>query len=66
MVFPRVLLLVELEEWHKPAVCQRQRQTKFEAMAYSRHTPRRRGIQYAAAAVVDRDGSVYWIIRFRG
>ena len=30
--FPRFLfLLVGLEEWHKPAICQRQRQTKFEA-----------------------------------
>ena len=30
--FPRVLLLlVGLGGWHKPAICQRQRQTKFEA-----------------------------------
>jgi len=59
-----LFLLVGLEEWHKPAFLQRQRQTKFEAIAHSRHTPRRRGVQYAAAAVVDRDAGVYWIIRW--
>jgi hypothetical protein len=35
-------------------------------MAHIRHTPRRRGDQYAAAAVGDRDAGVYWIIRLRG
>ena len=31
-----------------------------------RHTPRRRGIQYAAAAVIDRDVPAYWIVCLRG
>ena len=37
--FPRFLfLLVGLEGWHKPATCQRQRQTKFEARLRIRRT----------------------------
>jgi hypothetical protein len=34
--------------------------------AYPCHTPRRRGIQYAAALRFNRDASEYWIIRLRG
>jgi hypothetical protein len=31
-----------------------------------RHTPRMRGIQYAAASRFDTDASEYWITRFPG
>jgi hypothetical protein len=61
-----LFLLVGLGEWLKPATCQRQRQTKFEAAAHGRHNPRRRGIQYAVTVVVGRNAGVYWIIRLRG
>ena len=30
------------------------------------HTPRKRGIQYSAARLLDREAAGYWIIRFRG
>jgi hypothetical protein len=35
-----------------------------QSLKQCRHTPRMRGIQYAAAAVVDGGIGVYWIIRW--
>jgi hypothetical protein len=63
MAFPLLVLAAWLDGWHNPGTRQRQRQTKFEALAV---IPRMRGIQYAAAAVVDGGVGVYWIVRIRG
>jgi hypothetical protein len=64
--FPRfLLLLVGLGEWHKPANCQRQRQTKFEAAMTV--IPREGGVSSTLRLpLLNRDAGVYWIIRPRG